>query len=100
MSNEANDDSFELYDLRVDQIDRSGKVIARAAMLFSRALPLAQLPAGTVAFVQPGNSLWRIARRSYGKGIRYTVIFEANKDQIKNPDVIYPGQVFVVPRVN
>ena len=43
--------------------------------------------------VQPGNSLWRIARRSYGEGLRYTVIYEANKDQIRDPDRIYPGQV-------
>ncbi len=47
--------------------------------------------------VQPGNSLWRIARRSYGEGLRYTVIYDANKDQIRNPDLIYPGQVFVLP---
>jgi nucleoid-associated protein YgaU len=47
--------------------------------------------------VQPGNSLWRIARRSYGEGLRYTVIYDANKDQIRDPDLIYPGQVFVLP---
>ena len=51
-------------------------------------------------FVQPGNSLWRLARRSYGEGLRYTEIYEANKDQIRNPDLIYPGQVFVLPKVN
>ena len=51
-------------------------------------------------FVQPGNSLWRLARRSYGEGLRYTDIYEANKDQIRNPDLIYPGQVFVLPKVN
>nr|MDJ0980603.1 LysM peptidoglycan-binding domain-containing protein [Kiloniellales bacterium] len=46
---------------------------------------------------QPGNSLWRIARGAYGTGNRYTMIFEANKDQIRNPDLIYPGQIFVLP---
>jgi nucleoid-associated protein YgaU len=50
--------------------------------------------------VQPGNSLWRIARRSYGEGLRYTVIYEANKDHIRDPDLIYPGQVFVIPQDN
>ena len=47
--------------------------------------------------VQPGNSLWRIARRVYGEGVRHTLIFDANQDQIRDPDLIYPGQIFVVP---
>jgi nucleoid-associated protein YgaU len=47
--------------------------------------------------VQPGNSLWRIARRAYGSGFQYTVIYEANADQIRDPDLIYPGQIFAVP---
>jgi nucleoid-associated protein YgaU len=50
--------------------------------------------------VQPGNSLWRISRRLYGKGIRNSVIYQANKDQIRDPDLIYPGQIFVVPSTN
>ena len=50
--------------------------------------------------MQPGNSLWRIARRNYGEGPRYTVIYQANKERIKDPDLIYPGQVFVVPKSN
>ena len=52
---------------------------------------------GSVIVVEPGNSLWRIARRTYGQGTRYTVIFEANRKQIENPDLIYPGQVFNLP---
>ena len=47
--------------------------------------------------VQPGNSLWRIARRAYGSGAQYTIIYEANNDQIRDPDLIYPGQIFSVP---
>ena len=50
--------------------------------------------------VQPGNSLWKLARESYGEGVRYTIIYEANKEQISNPDLIYPGQVFAVPTGN
>jgi nucleoid-associated protein YgaU len=48
--------------------------------------------------IQPGNNLWRLSRRIYGKGMMFTVIFEANKDHIRNPNLIYPGQVFVTPR--
>jgi len=48
--------------------------------------------------VQPGNSLWRIARRTYGDGVQYTVIYEANKDHIRDPDLIYPGQIFSLPK--
>ncbi len=47
--------------------------------------------------IQPGNNLWKLSRQVYGKGIQYTVIYEANKDQIRDPNLIYPGQVFVMP---
>ena len=48
--------------------------------------------------IQPGDNLWTIARNIYGKGIRYTVIYEANRDQIRDPDLIYPGQIFTTPK--
>ena len=89
-----------LYTIRVDQVEKGGRVVARIETKFSRAGPLGDLPPGVVVFVQPGTSLWRIARRSYGSGIRYSVIYEANKEQIRDPLLIYPGQVFLIPRVN
>lgn len=48
--------------------------------------------------VQPGYSLWKIARDTYGDGILYVQVYEANKEQIGDPDLIYPGQVFELPR--
>lgn len=110
-----------LHVIRVDQVDQTGKVLARAQTPFEQAeVPLAAeagsgaqqtaSAAGTESgnggttsgriVVQPGNSLWKIARENYGRGIRYTVIYEANKDQIANPDLIFPGQVFAVPPGN
>ncbi|WP_155931540.1 LysM peptidoglycan-binding domain-containing protein [Methylopila sp. 73B] len=47
--------------------------------------------------VERGDSLWRISRSNYGAGARYTVIYQANDGQIRNPNLIYPGQVFVLP---
>ena len=47
--------------------------------------------------IQPGNNLWNISRVIYGRGIEYTTIYEANKDQIRNPHWIYPGQIFMTP---
>jgi nucleoid-associated protein YgaU len=47
--------------------------------------------------VSRGDSLWRISRVTYGAGLRYAIIYKANRDQIRNPDRIYPGQVFVLP---
>ena len=47
--------------------------------------------------VQPGNSLWRIARRVYGSGFEYTIIYDANQDQIRDPDKIYVGQILDLP---
>jgi nucleoid-associated protein YgaU len=74
-------------------------VAARIQVPFQRD----QLPEGSVAegrvVVQPGNNLWRLARAAYGRGVRYTVIYEANRDQIRNPRLIFPGQVFAVPGI-
>lgn len=47
--------------------------------------------------VQKGNSLWRIARKTLGGGIFYTEIYKNNLAKIKNPNLIYPGQVFNIP---
>ncbi|WP_286964034.1 LysM peptidoglycan-binding domain-containing protein [Methylobacterium sp.] len=44
-----------------------------------------------------GDNLWTISRRTYGEGERYTLIFDANQDQVRDPDLIYPGQVLVLP---
>jgi len=49
--------------------------------------------------IQPGNNLWRISRVLYGSGAKFTTLYEANKDQIRNPNRIYPGQVFRTPDV-
>ena len=90
-----------LYTLRADQVDNGGKVVQRVEFPFSRAEStpemVQELAKNNTIIVQPGNSLWRIARSSYGEGLRYTVIYEANVDQITNPDLIYPGQVFKLP---
>jgi hypothetical protein len=89
-----------LYRLRADQVTDQGRVLARVSLPFSRAEPLTTMAPGTFIVVQPGNSLWRLARRTYGSGIQYAVIFEANRDQIKDPDLIFPGQVFTMPETN
>ena len=47
--------------------------------------------------IRRGDTLWHISRRVYGKGIRYSTIYLANQDQIRDPDLILPGQVFTVP---
>jgi nucleoid-associated protein YgaU len=47
--------------------------------------------------VQPGYTLWGIAKKNFGSGILYVQVFEANRDKIKNADLIYPGQVFTLP---
>ena len=85
------------YELRVDQVDDAGNVQNRVAMPFVREDITRVLEPGTFYVVQPGNSLWRIARRTYGKGEQYTLIFEANAGQIRDPDLIYPGQLFTLP---
>ncbi|MCT4369615.1 LysM peptidoglycan-binding domain-containing protein [Yangia mangrovi] len=94
------------YTLRVDQIGGDGKVSARAESPFRREPPeklaaaAAELPGAeeiTAVTVQPGNTLWAIARERYGDGMAYVRLFEANKTQIRDPDLIYPGQIFAFP---
>src|SRR5690606_41733792 len=59
--------------------------------------PEAQRFASGKAIIRRGDNLWSIARRVYGEGIKYTTIYEANTGQIRDPDRIYPGQVFELP---
>ena len=55
------------------------------------------VPKITTTIVSRGDSLWRISQVAYGVGMRYSVIYKANKEQIRNPNMIYPGQTFVLP---
>lgn len=69
----------------------------------SGAAPSASGPASAVvkevrtATVTHGDSLWRISKKMLGRGTRYTQIYEANASQIRNPNLVFPGQVFVLP---
>ncbi|MDP2698682.1 Ig-like domain-containing protein [Thalassospira sp.] len=85
------------YTLRADQLDPDGKVVARVEIPFERADTSRILEPGARYVVQPGNSLWRIARRTYGDGLQYWVIYNQNRGQIRDPDLIYPGQIFALP---
>ena len=97
-----------VYTLRIDEVDSEGEVVSRVETPFKREEPteLAKLNTGTATengpavaliTVQPGNTLWGIARNAYGKGTLYVRVFEANRDSIRDPDLIFPGQVFAVP---
>jgi nucleoid-associated protein YgaU len=56
------------------------------------------LPPPAYIIIRRGDNLWRIARRNYGRGIKYETIYAANRDRIDNPHWIFPGQVFVIPK--
>ncbi|WP_287986893.1 LysM peptidoglycan-binding domain-containing protein, partial [Acidiphilium sp.] len=83
--------------LRADALGTGGRVVSRAELPFERAAFAADEVAAGRLVVQPRQTLWRIARHVYGHGMRYTVIYEANRDQIRDPARIYPGQVLTVP---
>jgi nucleoid-associated protein YgaU len=104
------------YQVRADQISpKDGSVIARAEVPFERKIDVAslnasgstgasgtagvsaELPQVQTVIIKRGDNLWTIARNTWGKGIRWSTLYQANKDQIRNPHWIYPGQVFVMP---
>lgn len=86
-----------IYKLRADQVSGAGKVTARTELPVQVSQVPPDMPPGTTVVVQPGNSLWRLARRTYGDGFQYTVIYQANREHIRDPDLIYPGQIFALP---
>jgi nucleoid-associated protein YgaU len=100
-----------VYTLRIDEVDSDGGVVSRLETPFKReeaASVAAVLAEETsqdgfevaIKTVQPGATLWAIAEESFGNGIFYIEVFEANADLIRDPDLIYPGQIFRMPDVN
>jgi nucleoid-associated protein YgaU len=110
----ANHLNAKRHELRADSLDAAGKVVARAEIPFdittglleakaepadaAAAKPDPALAGPGAAKVRRGDNLWQISRKLLGDGVRYTQIYEANSQQIRNPNLIYPGQVFVVPQ--
>ena len=98
------------YTLRIDEVGPDGDVRSRVETPFRREEPeaIAEVLAEETAkenfdiavrTVQPGATLWAIARERYGRGILYVEVYEANRDRIRDPDLIYPGQVFEMPQI-
>ena len=93
-----------VYTLRVDEVTPEGKVSSRVETPFKRESVATLEAAGAgqdgpikAITVQKGATLWAIARERYGDGLLYVRVFEANSDAIRDPDLIYPGQVFDLP---
>ncbi|SLN14892.1 LysM peptidoglycan-binding domain-containing protein [Ruegeria meonggei] len=100
-----------IYNLRVDEVAADGTVVSRLETPFKRepveVLRAAEAPQTTgeepqaapirSVTVQEGDTLWAISRERFGDGILYVKLFEANRDAIRDPDLIYPGQVFTFP---
>jgi len=92
-----------IYTLRVDEVAADGSITSRVETPFKResAATLAAVGQSGRAIeaitVQKGATLWAIAQARYGDGLLYLRVFEANADAIRDPDLIYPGQVFDLP---
>lgn len=92
-----------LYTLRVDEINPEGNVQARVESPFQRVSTNDVLAAGVITsetgrvVVQPGHTLWELAETTYGDGVKYVQIFHANRDTIRDANLIYPGQIFELP---
>ena len=99
-----------VYTLRIDEVDTAGEGVSRLETPFRReeAADVAAVLAEetndegfevAVKTVQPGATLWAIAEENLGSGIFYVEVFEANADLIRDPDLIYPGQIFRIPEI-
>ncbi|WP_171179494.1 LysM peptidoglycan-binding domain-containing protein [Ruegeria sp. HKCCA4633] len=100
-----------VYTLRVDAVNTDGTVLSRVETPFKREpLDVLQAATGTAqadtpqatpairsVTVQQGDTLWAISRDRFGDGVLYVRLFEANRDLIRDPDLIYPGQIFTIP---
>ncbi|MFY2824723.1 LysM peptidoglycan-binding domain-containing protein [Ruegeria sp. MALMAid1280] len=100
-----------VYTLRVDEVGADGTVVSRLETPFKRepqevlraaeATDEADLAPDTPSIrsvtVQEGDTLWAISRERFGDGVLYVRLFEANRDAIRDPDLIYPGQIFTIP---
>ncbi|TFH43939.1 MAG: hypothetical protein E4H01_11375 [Lysobacterales bacterium] len=83
--------------IAVEQVDASGNLVARTEVPLGHTVSAAPaLPPGSIT-VEPGDNLWRIARRAYGQGVLHTVIYGFNAEQIKDPDKIRPKTLLTAP---
>jgi nucleoid-associated protein YgaU len=92
------------YTLRIEQLDATGAVSASVETPFLREdparirdNPMLVEPGSSVITVQRGFTLWGIAEANFGNGILYVQIFQENSADIRDPDLIYPGQIFALP---
>lgn len=84
------------YLIRADKVDSKGKVVSRVEVPFEMEKGLEKNKSRRLRIIK-GDCLWTIAKQLYGTGFAYMTIYQANKKQIKNPDLIYPNQVFILP---
>ncbi|MEP5761334.1 MAG: LysM peptidoglycan-binding domain-containing protein [Litoreibacter sp.] len=87
-----------VYRLRIDEISEDGNVTSRVETPFQREeIQIAAGAPPTAVTVQPGSTLWAIAQDQFGEGAEYIRVYDANRELIRDPDLIYPGQVFALP---
>ncbi|MBN1158277.1 MAG: peptidoglycan-binding protein LysM [Bacteroidales bacterium] len=106
------DDSKVTLSGQVDTLENKNKIIVTAGnvegidavddrIIVTKPAPAAPPePEKQFYTVKKGDYLSKIAKEVYGNAGKYNIIFEANRPMLKNPDLIYPGQVLVIPPLN
>jgi hypothetical protein len=79
-------------------VDSNGQAVATYTLPVDSGDLQKGLDGSQLVIVNKGDALWRIAYRTYGKGVRYVDIVRKNTGDIQNPDLIYPNQIFTMPK--
>jgi len=97
VSVDVNLKQWRAYGTKTASVEQSSTDSSQQTVTVQQERDASTAPSAKSCSVQKGDTLWALAAKYYGSGAQYTKIYEANKDKISNPNLIYPGQELTIP---